>query len=243
MTFRPSDGVLDDLDSNQNPLVENQNNESSNNLNQLDWQEKLGQSDVIINWENNEWELILWKKWVSINDNEIKAPDLSELLEKNPEKNDWSSFNETSKWQERSLNLVDEIADGKWWIDNNVILLEEKQDSDVGLQKGDIDLGSIEWIYDNDISESEDGSLSDGGITDKDRYDIVSKIMWSIHSKLDLLVDNEWYFFVDKYKKIHRIIFRWWIFIITLILWWTLWVIAQVYGNQPLYYKWFFHPR
>lgn len=50
--------------------------------------------------------------------------------------------------------------------------------------------------------------------------------------KLNFLVDWEQASIIKKYKKIHRILFRWWIFILVLIAWGTLWAFAQVkFGN------------
>ena len=232
MTFRPSDGVLDDLDSNKSPLIENQSNEGLNDLNQFGWQQDLSQSNDV-NWKNDEnvW-LISWS-WVTSGVDEIKSPDLSELLEKGSKKNIWEGFNEATEWEMWNLDII-----SKWWENDglsNSVLLEDKQDVKSDSGKEDIYLNSIESNFKNSEGYNlDEDSVSNDGLTDKDRYGIVSKIIGSVHSKLDLLVDSEWDFFVNKYKIIHRIVFRWGVFIVVLILWWVLWVMAQVYGNQPL---------
>ena len=45
---------------------------------------------------------------------------------------------------------------------------------------------------------------------------------------LNFLVDREQDSIIKKYKKIHRLLLRWWIFVLVLIAWGTLWAFAQV---------------
>ena len=192
MTFRPSDGVLDDLDSNKSSLIENQSNEGLNDLNQFGWQQDLSQSNDV-NWKNDEnvW-LISWS-WVTSGVDEIKSPDLSELLEKSSDKNIWDSFNEPVEWEILDLDVISK----GWGNDSlsNSVLLEDKQDVKSDSGKEDIYLNSVESNFkDSEWYNLDENSVSNDGLTDKDRYDIVSKMVGSIHSKLDLLVDSEWDF-------------------------------------------------
>lgn len=84
----------------------------------------------------------------------------------------------------------------------------------------------------NSLNLSDENVSIDGKMGDNERISIISEIEWSVHSSLDLLVDGQWDKIVKKYKIIHHIIFRWWIFIFTVILWILAWVFVQVKANQ-----------
>ena len=226
MTFRPSDELLEDINSNQDSSVVNYNQSVNSSDSDADiWQQIFDQSIVSDAWEN-ESNVVLWNNSNSYVE-EIKAPDLSELLEKNPGIKVWNDVGK-DVWMQ---NWVIENLNNVWNLDNsnNANVLESVENND--------NIKNVEnWKLNNEVKNNnvviETDSSVGNSVSDDYRREIVSRVN-GLHSNLDLLVDDEWYNIVEKYKKIHRIVFRWGIYILFLVLWWVLWIVAQVYANQP----------
>lgn len=214
MTFRPSDDVLEEMADNnwQSGASTNQYYNYNNAWDQWDWQHFFHNSD---NAENN---------WTSINEDvatiefdipteEVKAPDLSELL-----KNSWGNdinFDDIEK-----IQVNNEGADEAQSINENSVNRQINVEKDVSAN--DVE---VQWEI---SSEMEEGVTILWKLSDQERAEIVSKLDWSIHSNLDLLVDEEWFSVIEKYKKIHRIFFKWWIFILISLIGATVWAMLQV---------------
>ena len=74
-------------------------------------------------------------------------------------------------------------------------------------------------------------------MSDEERIKLVSNIEWSVHSNLDLLVNEQWYKAVMKYRKIHRIVFRRGFFILSALVWTLIWTLFQVSAWQSKNYQ------
>ena len=136
---------------------------------------------------------------------EIKAPDLSELL-KSAESHQAGNENE-SKTDEATpydLSRYEEDKKEEWWLEASVDKSNE-----------------IENIVEDE-----------NRLTDAERISMVWQIEWSVHSDLDLLVDERWKNIIDKYTKIHRIVFRWWIYWFSAIIGLVLWLFFHVSANN-----------
>ena len=226
MTFRPTDDVLESMENWQQSLeASNQNSQISNESTVNDsWSRVFSNPDAEDgNWNVTESVNITWDSPVE----EVKAPDLSELLEKsewdeNPN-NVNSDSNVGAEEQDSEDFTVDlsEIESSKWWESSG-------ESNDAVNQQENSDVKSDSWKK----PEEEEEVIVPGKMLDKEREEIISGIEWSIHSKLDLLVDNEWKSVVELYKKIYRILFRWGLFILVVILWVFWWVMVQVKANQ-----------
>ena len=127
MTFRPSDELLEDINSNQDSSVVNYNQSVNSSDSDADiWQQIFNQSIVSDVWKN-ESNIVLWNNSNSYVE-EIKAPDLSELLEKNPGVKVWNDVGK-DVWMQ---NWVIENLNNVWNLDNsnNVNVLESVENND-----------------------------------------------------------------------------------------------------------------
>ena len=225
MTFRPSDDVLDGMENWQQSL------DASGQYNQIS-NESLGDSSTwprvfsnpdeeVTDWNGAENSDIILTKSVE----EVKAPDLSELLEKSEEtvNSDNVDYNndvgvESQDNEDFTVDLS-EIENDKWWesSDQGNALGNEQENSN----------SELDW-WAKQVEED----IVPGKMLDSEREEIISSMEWSIHSKLDLLVDGEWKSVVELYKKIYRILFRWWLLIFVVILGVLWWVMVQVKANH-----------
>ena len=222
MTFRPTDDVLESMEDSQEAV------ETSNQYNQISdestssssWARIFSNPDEEENhWNVVESENIIWDSPVE----EVKAPDLSELLEKSEGKWDNIDSNSNTNVEQKEAEdfTVDlsEIENSK----SGEVLNEGGQDS----QEQENSVSGVDWL----AKQEEDEEVVSGKMSDKEREEIISWMEWSIHSKLDLLVDNERKSVVDLYRKIYRILFRWWLFIFVVILGVFSWIMVQVKAN------------
>lgn len=228
MTFRPTDDILDSMENSQQPLeTSNQYNQTSDeSISNDSWSRIFSNPDAEENnWNTAEVLNIPWNSPVE----EVKAPDLSELLEKS----EWNtapseavssdsseSNNTVGDWNEAEDFTVDlsEIENDKWWESAVANVVNNEQENSVS---------ESDWG-----AKQEEDVVIPGKMLDKEREKIISWIEWSVHSKLDLLVDNEWKSVVELYRKIYRILFRWGVFIFVVILGVLSGVMIQVKANQ-----------
>lgn len=250
MTFRPSDDVLEELSADA---------QLSNTL------ENIGYGE----WVSSQWERLFFnandedQSWNNLQDGsydvinelignepveEIKSPDLSELLKSS----DTGNNNEVvENLVEQNVVEQNEQAEQDFSIDLSEIQSINPQDSDSSennqdnsqdnnqeniLQNTEVPVNQVE-VQDSQgqkspLETADEVVVIDGKMGDNERINLVSEIEWSVHSSLDLLVDGQWANVVKNYKMIHHIIFRWWIFIFTVILWVFVWVFVQVKANQ-----------
>lgn len=279
MTFRPSDDVLEQQSADA---------QLSNTL------ENIGYSE----WVSSQWERLFFNAneeeqfWNNSQDGsydavnelvgnspveEIKSPDLSELLKSGETGNSTEvreNVVEENKQVEQDFTIdLSEIqstnSQGQDVIENNqqsIVQDVEDQCQDIQIQDQNTliqgENNSIQDVnnqvqnegnpiqivndpvlnLDNHMQEMDNQSISskssdeevviDGKMRDSERINIVSWIEWSIHSNLDLLVDDQWSNVVKNYKKMHRIIFKRWIFIFATLLWISAWVFVQARANQ-----------
>ena len=183
MTFRPTDDVLDSMENSQQGLdTSNQYNQASSesisdDLNGWNWSKIFSNPDA----ESDGWN-IGGSVSVDLSSQveEVKAPDLSELLNtdednKNVNNIESNGNNPVNGGSEDFTVDLSEIGNNKW---------------ELSWEK--------DWqIFWNEVaSESEwsklDEFVDSGKMPDKEREEIISWIEWSIHGKMDLLVDNEW---------------------------------------------------
>ena len=226
MTFRPSDDVLDEV-SNQ-PIISTNENDS---LNQIEWWHIFQQPN---DWDD-QWNFLNQEVSSTMPDiqwEEVKAPDLSELL-----KEKWDSLesklknDETIKEGELDNSPDANQSDLKDSIQQDSSVSEEKMqgvttvESNSDWQKDELE----DKIPENPV-QNQDTWLSavDWKLPDEERTKIVSWMEWSINSSLDFLVDKNWESIVIKYKKIHRLFFRWWPFFLASLLWIIWWTLFQV---------------
>jgi len=243
MTFRPSDDVLDEL---------------------INWQKSSQSSNQYNIWNQNEWNSISTNSfvnqqnlqssennWINIPESifsseEIKAPDLSELLKNSEDTNtdtdrntnintnaDTSTNSTEEKEWHNSLNFQSNTKDLNKQTENptdkTVKTIDKPQDTTTK-QTEITPKNTKEWI--NNTKSIQTNYTNPNKFPDEERIKIISSMEWWINSNLDLLIDNDRYRIIKVYKIIHRIIFRWWILICSSILWIALWLILQVSANN-----------
>jgi len=224
MTFRPSDDVLDEVSTSQ-PIVPTNENDS---FSQTEWWHMFQQPNDLDNqpaFLNQETSSAVPDiKW-----EEVKAPDLSELLKEKWEVIDNDIENMTQE-KEDELNSSMSPNQSDLTQQNSSVSEEKKQNIIAAESNIDWEKNQIEnKISENEV-QNENISLStiDGKLSDEERSQIISWMEWSINSNLDLLVDKNWELIVMKYKKIHRLFFRWGVFFVATLLGIIGWTIFQV---------------
>ena len=247
MTFRPSDDVLDELTNAQQP---SQSVEQYNTTNQDDWQHMFtnpNDSDNVWVSENTSID----SNVVDIPVEEIKAPDLSELL-----KDTWDSgeinenedkeldnevLNAESQQLENSENVP--IVNSIWQessnvsnaVENTTIQVETDENKSVEVQPQTIQVENDETQKDETTlpqQSEEEEYITPGKLPDVERTAIVSWLEWSINSNLDFLVDNNRLGIIKNYKMLNRLFFRWWTFMLSALIWIASWIVLQVYAGD-----------
>lgn len=238
MTFRPSDDVLEELSANAQ-LSNTLENTGYNEWASSQW----GRLFFNANDENKSWDNLQNVNSDEISQlisnepvEEIKSPDLSELLKNS----------ETDNSNEAVENVVEqnEQVEQDFSIDLSEIQSENPQDlatsennQENNLQNTEVPVNQAEIQnpqgQQNPVETSNDDVVSiDGKMWDEERVNLVSEIEWSVHSSLDLLVDEQRANVVRKYKKIYRIVFKRWIFIFAAVLWICAWIFVQVKASH-----------
>lgn len=225
MKFRPSDDVSDEKLVNQQTFFD-QNNIS----NQESWQNMFG--DHGSNWDDsaaNNGEIN--QAIMNISTEEVKAPDVSELL-----KNSW--WDDSLKEESENKTMMEDSLS----INDQQNIVEEPQTSNnlqiewLSMVNGDNVLGKDmkeKWenneSYDSEkFLEEKENYVDSDKIMDVERSAIVSWMGWSINSDLDFFVDNNWLNFVKRYKKLNRLFFRWWLFLLVTLVGIFAWIISQI---------------
>lgn len=242
MTFRPSDDVLEELADSQNSQswtsqYYTYNNSYGSNYadasNQWVWQQGFSGGD-------NYWSV--WNGWttpvVDLPVEEVKAPDLSDLILKSGvtemsmdaqiEKNNVQSENVSVVNNE----VVNNVGWMSQWISKEVPSTENMVNNAVVASIGGEQKWSVEQVVTpQQIEENNLDLLDSGKITDIERSKLVSWLEWSINWNLDFLVDDVWLSVIEKYKKIHRLLFKWWMLIIVTFIWILAWVLVDVHAK------------
>lgn len=197
---------------------------SWNELNQASW--AMTNDNAVLGWDVNINNIV---------PEEVKSPDLSELLKESSvtQNNQLTDAQNLQIWlnspgnNEVSQSTLEQNENTSNWTqiseDNaNVVLDNElKQET----QNGEKD----DWLMER--------SLDIWKVSDEERVNIVSNIEWSIHSNLDLLVDNQRINVINKYKMIHRIVFKRWLFFLSSLCGILAWVVLQVDASGSHVYK------
>ena len=224
MTFRPSDDVLDEIASGQSPsLLWTQYNVPSQNE----------EGHIFNNTQENQWDSQNFSDssdWntnpvlINIPKEEVKAPDLSELLKKNWNNETDEKSSESNPWTsqsaEQSIPQTGNIAN------NSSISTDSEKTEKTAvnpIQEPHSNLNTNSWPQNISIAEKpqtdykQPDYVDTDKILDEERVKIVSSIPWAINSNLDYLVDRNWLAIIKKYKVVNRLFFRWWIFIFAVI--------------------------
>ena len=236
MTFRPSDDVLDEIESGQNTSFSVSQNTVWGSENW--WEYFFSSSENSNSWTNgeleNNWSSMIYDLPVE----EVKAPDLLDLLKddwddlgsieeqpkiemENMVSNDLSDLNE-NLWSDLVVNLDSQVENPN--IENRIQLIEMSDDI-VG-----------DEINDNKEEIQQDAWIDwdSWKITDAHRQEIALSVEWSVSSNLDFLVDDNWLWFVNIYKTISRLLFRWWAVFFAIVCGvagWTFLQIKDVYSD------------
>lgn len=227
MTFRPSDDVLDEVSANQG-LSLNQ----TDFWNQNSWQHIFSNSED----SDNGWLVENGENSVIIDSpvEEVKAPDLSELL-----KNNWNidvedkniiAGNENSTIGTESLQGTTNLSDISSMENSNQETNKTVEDANIHVNDTVENKVNDENIV-QEVQSTQQNELDyvdSDKVPDSERHEIVSSIAWSINSNLDFLVDNDWFNIVKKYKKVNRLFFRWTVFTLITIIGILSWVFLQV---------------
>lgn len=232
MTFRPSDDVLDEIANGQQP---SSSVDQYNVWNQDDWQHMFNNSDSFNDnwmWENNDVSSVIDIPVAE----EVKAPDLSELL-KNSWEGDTSSI--TQETSNETLNIEQGHTENSEIISDNIIKTEE-ENTEISINENNTDL----WeVSENNIDgaqktenlpnqQNEEEYLDPNKLPDAERSAIVSSIDGAINSNLDFLVDKNRIDIIEKYRKLNHLFFRWGALTLSVILWVLSWIVLQVTANH-----------
>lgn len=215
MTFKPSEDVVEDM---QNP-IQNEWMVQSFSV----WSENLWETvfHSAVSDENTDNASINTDNMVTNTDNEMIAnlsnveivpstvPDLSDLLK------DDIVTESSDDIQKNSENAGEDVS------------ASDNQESSFVFKSSDDENQNVTTETNSESSDEWDWTNK---ITDSDREKLVSQIDWSIHGKLDLLVDNKRYDTIRKYKIINRIVFRRGVFGLIIILGVILWLFFQVHA-------------
>ena len=206
MTFRPSDDVLDEINSDKQASSSIYNYDNNwNPSSEWNWW-------MFNKTENLEWQITVPDEIANIINNaaeEVKAPDLADLLW-------WNSSNNVSNVASTWVVSADVSSD------NSVVTPISNVASE----------SSYNWEENKDVKTSNLEIEIPGSMADEDRFKIISEMDGAQHSNLDFLVDNQWKEVVDKYKKIHRIVARWWMFICVTLIGVVFWAVVQVKADK-----------
>lgn len=226
MTFRPSDDVLDEIASWQVTSFS-----ADEYWTQSDWQHMF----TVENEESSQNVQGAWIDFwnIDIPDEEIKAPDLSELLKdswndtvKNEEETS-ASFNKNSPENFDKMNT--DLSEESKISSQSVVEINQSKNLENGAKN--IDIPNQHEVEDK-IGVQEDYPSS-GKMLDDERVQLVSSFEGSINSNLDFLVDKNWVNVVEKYRKIHRLFFRWGLFLLSVIVGISWWILLQVKASVP----------
>lgn len=254
MIFRPSDDVLD-----QNGQIIPQNNEFMNQNAPVNGD---GENQVFSVAENG-WDWVVPNMnpdniiIPDVDQEEVKAPDLSDLLTKDTtssgvnvdtweqNENIDNNVNNFTEKDEQSLetgepqNINDNvqiennpvIPESDGWNHENIVENWEPDNKTTGETVSNDPKN--DWLnWNNEMEESVFWTM-----TDEERIKLVSNIEWSVHSNLDLLVNEQWYNAIVKYRKIHRIVFKRWLFVFSALIWILVWTLCQVSAGQSKNYQ------
>ena len=230
MTFRPSDDVLDEMTNGQNPQAwTSQYNTYNNDYSGYnvawgqDWQQNFQQTQNFGNW--NQWNYAWMWNWetdpeavlkaLNIQIEEVKAPDLSDLLQNSPKKENTEQV--TPDPQPAPVNNAQ----------NNPVVNSSQSNLTVNTTTPNVESSQIQEFTQSDIDLVDPGKTSD-----VERTFLVKSMEGSVSSNLDFLVDEQWADTVTKYKKFYRVLFKWGCLALASITWLCLWVYAQIGVNQ-----------
>jgi len=220
MTFRPSEDVLDEN------LVWQQSFFNQNDIsNQKNWQSMLenDKGAWIDLMENSEEMNQLVAKFPV---EEIKAPDISELLRKNWWKNSLKE-GEGEMVEKNALNFdVQQDINGEIKNSHNSQIGWKSMVNKVNILGEGSDKKWEKDVFHGERFEKEKDNVSDK-VMDAGRAAIAPWMEWSIGS-LDSLVDDDWLKFVDKYKKLNRLFWRWWMLFLAALIGTFVWIFSQI---------------
>ena len=213
MTFRPTDDILEEMNGSQTPQWWAQYTDYGSSYN-ADWsagywQQNFQQNqNTYDNWTQNPEDVL---KALNIPIEEVKAPDLNDLL----------SGNGAATTEGTVQSSPAPIAQQP--VQPTAPVVDPVNNADVA-QNPSANPQEISHNFELDLWDK---------ISDAERTAIVMKIDGAVSSNFDFLVDEQWINAIDKYKKIHRIIFRRWALIIASVIWLWLGVYAQMDMDQP----------
>ena len=218
MTFRPSDDVLEEMENDKQSY--SPSTDQYDVWNQWDWQHIFGSENNSENQLVNQSEDTNNSVILDSPVEEVKAPDLSELLGNDENKT-------VNNIEEEKIETFSEQK-----VENS----EAQWDAVVKVDSVDENPSNQEVVNDmqNDNSNEQSDSELDGfhEISDKDRSEFISEMNGGVNSELDFLIDKQWVEIVEKYKKIHRLVFRWGIFIFAIIVGIASWTMIQVKSDN-----------
>ena len=203
MTFRPSDDVLEELADSQNSQSWTYNNGYDNAYdeasNQWIWQQNFS------DWWIDNYESV-WEAWTSpivdLPVEEVKAPDLSEILKQQGE--NWLEGEDL-----KSSNVINNVS---WNNDMTKVSNDKNEEKDykIEIQRDEPKNSDIQEIK----------SIQNWENNEQIQWDV-----WSAGWPLNFLMDEQWIDAVKKYKVLHRILFKWGLFICVAIVWVCLWML------------------
>lgn len=202
MTFRPSDDVLEELADSQNSQSRTYNNGYDNAYdeasNQWIWQQNFS------DWWIDNYESV-WEAWTSpivdLPVEEVKAPDLSEILKQQGE--NWLEGEDL-----KSSNVINNVS---WNNDMTKVSNDKNEEKDykIEIQRDEPKNSDIQEIK----------SIQNWENNEQIQWDV-----WSAGWPLRFLMDEQWIDAVKKYKVLHRILFKWGLFVCVTIVWICLWM-------------------
>ncbi len=223
MTFRPSDDVLDEMESGQSSSTYL---DQSSNWNQDEWQHIFGNL--------NQWtdENDSNPPMVDIVSEEVKAPDLSELL-KESWNDDVENGNQSDKLED-NFTWVENVEDNKKLEKEQSVSVNQSWNNENSLQNQQVEdkIDNNQDSWESGLKSGESDFVDAWKMSDPERSSIVSSIPGSINSNLDLLVDNNWLSIIENYIKFNRLFFRRGIFVLVVIIGIFSWMLLQVKANR-----------
>jgi len=202
MTFRPSDDVLEELADSQNSQTRTYNNGYDNAYdeasNQWIWQQNFS------DWWIDNYESV-WEAWTSpivdLPVEEVKVPDLSEIL-----KQQWEKGLEGENLE--SPNVINNVS---WNNDMTKVSNDKNEEKDykIEIQRDEPKNSDIQEINSTQNVKNDEQNPWDD---------------WSTGWPLSFLMDEQWNDAVKKYKVLHRILFKWGLFVCVTIVWICLWM-------------------